>query len=347
MAIQATKLESLFVAAGYSVLSVPTNCELPRSLQWVVTVPILRTGVNVLVFFYSLRRASLQADAVYFLTGFFNFFWWVTFPALLLFFMSGQKVILSARGGGAGAFFDRYRILLNPLMHRIDLITTPSVFLQQEFARSFGIRPEVVPNIADLKQFGFRLRSPLRPRLIVTRNLEAIYNVGCAIRAFARVRERYPDATLAVIGEGDERTMLESLASSLELGSSVIFYGSVPHDQIQAMYDETDIFINASNVDNLPGVILEAFACGLPVVTTRAGGIPFMVEDKVTALLVDCDDCDALAARVCELLEDPVLARRLSENGRLESHRYSPEQVLQRMVPMFERVIEGTRDGKG
>lgn len=339
MAVQALKLKNLLEISGYRVLPIPTNPSFPGYLKWVGAVPFLRSILTAVLFYRSLYRCKRQFDVVYFLTGFFNFFWWVTFPALLLIFFFRGKVILSARGGHAGPFFDRYKRFLSPLIKRIDQITTPSGFLQNEFIRVFDLYPDIVPNIADLDQFHFRLRKPLQPRLISTRNLEPIYNVGCTIRAFAIIVKAIPQATLTIVGEGSERPMLESLAADLRVAHAITFYGQLPHEQVQQLYDIHDIFINASNVDNLPGVILEAFACGLPVVTTRAGGIPFMVQNRLNALLVDCNDFQGLADQVMELLKNPDLAEELARNGHCESFRYSPDKVKETLLPILNKVI--------
>jgi len=338
MAIQATKLVSLFENAGFDVLAVPTNPPMPAALNWISRVPGLRTLASLALFMRDLQRALKRADVVYFLSGFFNFFFWVTYPALLQIKLSRVPVVLSARGGDAARFFRRYKYLVAPVLRRVDLVTTPSGFLQKAFIDAFGITPVIVPNIADLEQFPFRMRTTLRPRLIVTRTLEEIYNGACVIRAFALVRERFPQATLDVVGDGTQREMLENLTQELGVEEGVTFHGRVDHARIRALYDDNDISVNASNVDNLPGTVLEAYACGLPIVSTRAGGIPYMVEDGVTGLLVDCNDCEALAARVIDLLEQPQLAQILITNGRREVEKYTADRVREILIPLLTRV---------
>lgn len=338
MAIQATKLIPILESAGMKVLPVKTNTDFPTFCTFIKKIPCVRTAVNSLLFLLKLHGSARQADVVYFLSGFFNFFFWVTFPALILCKLAGIPVVLSARGGDAARFFARWKILIAPIIHRVDLITTPSGFLQKAFSDAFGITPTIVPNIADVEQFPFRERQVLAPKLIVTRSLDEIYNVGCVIRAFAIVRERFPTATLAVVGDGSQRRMLETLAAELGVSMAVTFHGRVAHTQIEALYNANDISVNASNVDNLPGTILEAFACGLPVVSTRAGGIPYIVEDGVSGLLVECNDCQALAGKVIQLLENHQLAKELIANGRKECQRYSAVQVGSVLLPILELV---------
>ena len=84
------------------------------------------------------------------------------------------------------------------------------------------------------------------------------------------------------------------------------------------LYDEADVYLNAPNIDNMPNSILEAAACGLPVVTTDAGGIPYIVRNDATALIAPCDDDAALAAAAIRFFEEPDLAIRLADAARAE-----------------------------
>ena len=94
------------------------------------------------------------------------------------------------------------------------------------------------------------------------------------------------------------------------------FIGWVPFEAMPDLYDAADIYLNANDIDNTPVSILESFAAGLLVVTTEAGGIPYILEHERTGLMVKCGDHEALAASAIRLLEDPVLAPRLAHNAR-------------------------------
>ena len=95
-------------------------------------------------------------------------------------------------------------------------------------------------------------------------------------------------------------------------------FSRTPHEQMGALYDRADIYLNSSNIDNMPLSILEAFAAGLPVVTTDAGGIPFVVRDRENGLMVPRDDHVAMAASIVRLLREPSLAARLASTARDE-----------------------------
>jgi glycosyltransferase involved in cell wall biosynthesis len=120
-----------------------------------------------------------------------------------------------------------------------------------------------------------------------------------------------------VAGFGSQRGNLEALAAELGL-RNVSFVGRIPADEMGQLYQAADLFLNASNIDNMPLSILDAFAAGVPVVTTDAGGIPHMVDDGRTGLIVSREDDGALADAALRLLRDDALATRIGDAGRAE-----------------------------
>ncbi len=338
MAVQAQKLCIVLKEAGFTVVPIKTNSDFPRNLKWVGKIPFIRTVVNMFLFLINLHHALKKCDTVYFLTGFFNFFFWVTAPAILLTKISGKKIILNARGGEAGMFFEKWKYVVRPLVKMTDLVVTPSGFLKEIFDRQLNIKAVIVPNIADIHQFTFVERQVFKPRLIVTRGLEEMYNVACVIRAFKLVHDEIPKSALAVAGDGSQRTMLENLTAALGLKDAVRFHGFVEHRMIQKLYAENDIFVNASNVDNFPGTVLEAFASGLPVVSTRPGGIPYMVTHEKTGLLVEINDHQAMAEQILRLLDDQKLASLLVQNARIECLNYTSEAIKSKFLLILNRL---------
>src|SRR5205823_7297026 len=129
-------------------------------------------------------------------------------------------------------------------------------------------------------------------------------------------------------GDGSQRRQLHRLADELQL-ENVAFVGRVSPDRMPSLYAAADVYLNAPDIDNMPGSILEAFASGLPVVTTDAGGIPYIVRHGETGLIVPRGDDHAMAAAALRLLVDPALAERLTA-GALEEcrHKYAPEAVV-------------------
>jgi L-malate glycosyltransferase len=212
----------------------------------------------------------------------------------------------------------------------------PSDYLVRVFA-DFGVKAEAVFNTVDSSRFQFRERRALEPVLLSNRNLEPHYNVACTLRAFATIQTQVAEVRLIVAGDGSERRYLRELASELQL-NNVDFVGAIAPERMPPLYDGADIFVNASNIDNQPLSIIEAFASGLPVVTTGAGGIRDMVSDGVTGFIVSCDDHAALADRVLSLLGDDELASRVASRARDECKNYSWAAVRNQWLTIYREL---------
>jgi glycosyltransferase involved in cell wall biosynthesis len=171
------------------------------------------------------------------------------------------------------------------------------------------------------------------------RNLQAYYGVDCVLRAFALIQQQVPEAALTVVGYGKQREALEGLKSELNL-KNISFTGRIEHEYIYQYYSNADIFLNASKVDNQPLSIIEAFASGLPVVTTNAGGIPYMVTDGETGFVVPVGDYHALADRALELLTRQNTAMTMVQRARAEVKRYTWEVVCEQWLRLYHDLAQ-------
>jgi glycosyltransferase involved in cell wall biosynthesis len=153
------------------------------------------------------------------------------------------------------------------------------------------------------------------PYLLVTRNLEPMYNIKMALEAFETVKKSYPASRLDIIGTGQQEAELKSWVERQGI-ADVCFHGAVPNEEIPLFLKQADILLNPSNVDNMPINLLEAFASGVPVVSTRAGGIPDLVGEERAALLVEPGNSSAMASKVVELVEHPEKAKKLTAYAR-------------------------------
>jgi glycosyltransferase involved in cell wall biosynthesis len=259
-------------------------------------------------------------------------------PAILISKLFGKKVILNYHSGEASDHLQRWRRTAIPTINLADRIAVPSEYLEAVF-KDFGLAAVPIYNLIESDTFKFRERSSLRPQFLSNRNFEAHYGVDVVLRAFALIQEKMPDASLTVAGDGPERAKLESLAHDLKLKNTK-FIGRIAHDEIIALYDSSDVFLNGSLIDNQPLSILEAFACGLPIVTSNAGGIPYMVENERTAMVVDCQDHQALATAAMRLFAEPKLASKLIEEGRRECRKYSWEAVHDKWLDLYRDVAK-------
>jgi glycosyltransferase involved in cell wall biosynthesis len=222
-------------------------------------------------------------------------------------------------------------------------VITPSDYLVDVF-RDHGVEASSIPNFVDLDRFRWRKRMPLAPVFLSNRNFEAHYDVACTLRAFGLIQARRPDAELLVAGDGPLRAELHGLTRDLGL-RSVEFLGRVEHDRMPELYDRADIYLNTPTIDNMPNSILEAYACGLPVVTTDAGGVPYIVRDGETGIMVPRGDHRGVAEGGLRLLDDAELASSLARAGREEAEeKYAWERVRDRWLHLYLDLSSG-REG--
>ena len=338
-AVQALRLyQSLRPIPSLTVGFLPINPKLPVFFGLLQRVRYIRTLVTSVHYVWTLLKSLAQYDVVHvFSASYFSFLIAPT-PALLLGKWYRKRVILNYRSGEAEDHLRRWGRSVVAVMRLADALVVPSEYLVEVFAR-VGLPARVVANIVDLSQFPFRQRRPLRLIFLSNRNFEAHYNVACVLRAFARIQLSYPDARLIVAGDGSQRRALLRLAGELRL-QNVEFVGRVRPDRMPSLYAAADVYLNAPDIDNMPGSVLEAFASGLPVVTTDAGGIPYVVRHGETGLIVPRGDHEGMAAAAMSLLEDPSTASRLTSSALDECRRrYTPEVVAEAWRGVYEGLI--------
>jgi len=336
-------LERLRDVPGLEVGFLPHDPRSNALLRLLQRVKYVRTVATTVAYVASLFRKLPAYDVVHVFSASYWSFLLAPTPAILVGKLLGKRVVLNYRSGEADDHLRRWRRTAIPTMRRADAVIAPSGYLVDVFAR-FGIAAESIANFVDPEAVRFRQRSSLRPVFLSNRNFHTLYNVPCLLRAFAAIQARIPDARLIVVGDGPERAHVHETARALAL-RHVEFVGAVPPTAMGAFYDEADVYLNASDIDNMPNSIIEAFACGLPVVTTRAGGIPYVVAHERNGLMVNCGDHDALAAEALRLLDDPELARRVIGEGlRDVREQYTWDAVRERWSQLYRRLATSHAD---
>jgi len=291
---------------------VPVNPLPPAPLRPLLALKYVRTVITELTYIPLLVRELARADVVHVFSASYASFLLAPLPAVLIARALGRPVVLNYRSGEAPDHLQRSAIARRTLA-RVTCNIVPSSFLVEVF-RAFAIQAQVIPNLVDLRRFQFKPRVPLRPCLLSTRNFEPLYNVSCTLRAFRIVQERWPEASLTLVGGGPQEAMLRRLAAQLGL-RNVTFAGRCAPGDIASHYSAHDIYIQSPDIDNMPTSVIEAYASGLPVVSTAAGGVPVILTDGETGLLAPLGNHEALAAGVLRLLDDDDLAQRLARNA--------------------------------
>lgn len=337
MANQTRQLAELLTTAGATVTTVQVNA--PYRPAWVGRVPMLRSVFRLFPYLAQLWRTAGHSDVFHIMA---NSGWaWHLFaaPAVWVARSRGVPVVVNYRGGEAAEFLQRAGPLVRFTMRQTRALVVPSGFLQGVFAR-FGMPASIVPNIIDLSRFC--PRDPARsgaPHLVVARNLEPLYDNLTAIRAFQIVLASFPQARLTIAGSGPAAQSLRQSVQAMGLGESVHFAGRLERDAMAALYRSADIMLNPSLADNMPNSVLEAWASGVPVVSTNVGGIPFLAQDGVTASLVPPADAPAMAQACVALLLDAALWQQRAQAGLQEAQRYTWIRVQPVLGDVYRQAI--------
>lgn len=340
MANQTRQLGDLLTAAGATVVTVQVNA--PYRPAWVGRVPVLRALFRLVPYVRRLWRTAGQVDLFHIMA---NSGWsWHLFaaPAVWLGRLRGVGVVVHYHGGEAECFLKQSGWLVQLTLQRADALVVPSGFLVDVFGR-FCMTAAVVPNVVDLDLFTPGVPGQRKaPHLVVTRNLEAIYDNATALRAFQIVRLSYPEAHLTLAGSGPQAELLRALVTDMGIASAVTFAGRLDRAAMAELYRSADVMLNPSLADNTPVSILEAWASGVTVVSTNVGGIPYLVQDGVNASLVAPSAPKAMAQACMDLLSNQALLRQRAAAGLQAAQRYTWDRVQPVLLDVYRRVLRGS-----
>lgn len=198
----------------------------------------------------------------------------------------------------------------------------------------------VVPNFIDFIPSAARSTgksfSPATSIFVGT--LSPIKGVNFLIEAIPRVLDRHAEARFLIVGDGSERARLAKRAEELGLGNHIRFIGRVEREATAEWYSQAGIMVVPS-LDEAQGiVVLEAFIHGLPVVASKVGGIPDMVDEGRNGLLVPPGDPDAIGSAINRLLDDRALWETCSQNARETALRYSWEKGILQIISLYQEA---------
>jgi glycosyltransferase involved in cell wall biosynthesis len=227
------------------------------------------------------------------------------------------------------AVLDRAELITCDARHMIkamEALGTPGAKIKLVY---FGVEVDTfrpgIPSDTVRERFGLGQD----PVILSLRSLEPVYDVETLVRAAPRVLAEFPRARFMVAGGGSERARLESLASALGAADNLHFIGPIPHPELPALLNATDIYVSTALSDaGIAASTAEAMACGVPVVITNSGENDLWVKDGVDGLLVPGSDPEALADRLIRLLRNEELRRTFAQQGRaviVERNNYEIE----------------------
>ena len=211
-------------------------------------------------------------------------------------------------------------------------------------SRNFGVAPEhirIIPCGIDIERFRPAPAQLDPPCIVCVARLRAVKNIRLLLEACALLRDRGHRFRCAVVGEGGEREALTAARSALSLEDIVAMPGAAEQDAVRAWWQRSTIAVLCSRSEGMPVSLMEAAACGVPAVATAVGGVPELVADGVTGLVVPPGDARALADALERLLRDRALRERMGRAARVRAReRYSVVKQLDSLMSVWNGVLD-------
>jgi glycosyltransferase involved in cell wall biosynthesis len=171
--------------------------------------------------------------------------------------------------------------------------------------------------------------------LLWVRAFAEIYNPTLAIEVVKKLQNIGINATLTMVGPDKDGSLEKCKQLAADYNLSVNFTGKLEKNEWIALSKKHDIFINTTNFDNMPVSIIEAMALGLPVISTNVGGMPYLIDDHKTGLLVPPDNSQGFVDSIQHLLENPDLVKSLTKNARMQVEAFDWEKVKNKWLELI------------
>jgi L-malate glycosyltransferase len=255
-----------------------------------------------------------------------------------------HPTLLSVWGSDVYAFPYQSRLkgwLLRRNLRFADALAATSHAMAQQVRRLWPAAGEiaVTPFGVDLQRFAPAPRAPGPVTIGTVKSLAPAYGIDVLLRAFASAAAGR-DVRLLIVGDGPQRDALQQLARQLAIDDLVQWAGAVPHADVPQWLQRLDVYVAASREESFGVAVVEAMACGVPVVVSDAGGLPEVVVAGESGLVVPRDDAAALAAALQRLIDDAPLRRRLSQGGHARAQaEYAWPDCVSRMLACQDAVI--------
>lgn len=216
----------------------------------------------------------------------------------------GLNYIPILHGGNLPMRLNNSSYLSSLIFKKAKINISPSNYLYTVF-KNKGFNVQVIPNAINIEDYPLKERSILKPRILWVRSFNKIYNPQMALKVLVLLKREFPSVKLCMIGPDIDGTLVDvrSLAKELDIEKSVEFTGKLTKLEWIKKSEDYDIFINTTTIDNTPVSVIEAMALGLPIVSTKVGGIPYLIKHKKNGILVKNGDSEEMASEISRLIK--------------------------------------------
>ena len=226
-----------------------------------------------------------------------------------------KQIILILHGGKLPEFAELNSGRIAKLFNRAFRIQTPSLFLKSYFEKQ-SFQLNYLPNSIDFTHFSYSKHQSKPVKLLWVRAFNDIYNPELAVKILAEVKKTLPNATLTMIGpDKGLKADTEKLIKNLGLENSIDILGAIPNNHLPAFYHNHSIFLNTTSYESFGVAVIEAAACGIPVVSASVGEIPYLWKHNENMMLATDFQPETFAKHVLNLYQDDILYDNISENA--------------------------------
>ncbi len=248
--------------------------------------------------------------------------------------ISGKKVILNLHGGMLPEYFQTNKKVCTKVFKKVDRIYSPSKYLQSFFSNS-GFIINYLPNSIDMSRFPFKPTSNTY-KILWVRAFTKIYQPYLAIDILEIVKKVHPKTTLTMIGPDlGLRTEIENYIESKKLSDSVEILGAIDNNILYNYFHEHSVYINTTQYESFGVAVLESISCGLPVVSTNVGEIPFLWKNEKDILIDSSNSAKGMSDCVIKLFDDEKKRTEIIKNAKIKSELFSWGNIK----PLWEDII--------
>lgn len=204
----------------------------------------------------------------------------------------------------------------------------PSLYTKLNFEKLGYHNIDCIPNSIDLKNYQFKKREIGNCiKLLWVRSFSEIYNPLLAIKVFKALKDQNINAELCMVGPDNDGSLEKAKQLSNELNIDVQFTGKLSKKEWVKLSNHYNIFINTTNLDNMPVSVIEAMALGLPIISTNVGGIPFLIKNEEDGLLIKPNDTNAFINAIKKLKKEPEFVAKIVRNARGKAEKLDWNEV--------------------
>ena len=229
----------------------------------------------------------------------------------------------------------RSKFFSNLIFKNAYINIAPSYYLFEAFKNEGYNNLKYIPNIIEIQNYPDSPKEFKTPKILWARSFAKIYNPLMALKVFIKLKADFPEAKICMVGPKKDDSYAKTLQFAKKNNVEVIFTGKLSNQEWIELSKDYNVFINTTHFDNTPVSVIEAMALGLPVVSTNVGGIPYLLEQNVNALLVEDDDVDGMTNQIKLLFTEPNLALNFSKKGKKSVERYDWEIVKKEWIELL------------